>query len=70
MPTVNTFVATSPALPHSQPIGTDSARFPRPLGETLDDPREIGPTSTDLDPISTSAAGGQILTSDWLQGKT
>ena len=52
-----------------QPIDTDSARFPSTLGETLDDPRKIDPTSTDFDPISTSAAGGQILTSDRLQAQ-
>jgi len=64
----NTFVATSPALPHSQPIGTHSARFLSTLGETLDDPRKIDPTSTDLERISTDSDSGQILTSDCLQG--
>lgn len=67
-PNANIFVSTSPALPRLQPIDTDSARFPSTLGETLDDPRKMDPTSTDFDRISTSAAGGQILTSDFLQG--
>lgn len=68
-PNANIFVYHLPALPRLQPIGTDSARFPSTLGETLDDPRKIDPTSTDFEPISTSAAGGQILTSDRLQGQ-
>lgn len=67
-PNANIFVYHLPALPPLQPIGTDSARFASTLGETLDDPRKIDPTSTDFDRISTSAAGGQILTSDCLQG--